>query len=235
MSGYSVVSLNKEVLGFETEPAVLNAAGDAPARNQTQFCNGTKPSFGFSCFLQSPVNVYAKLTDNSYAKITGATLAVKSGSTYTDLKDTTFYSDQSATGTPSTASTSTDFLSIGLLGYPTNAGKKIVPAQSGSQLVGELELTDDPCGWGETAVRMVVTTTDPEGQIAPPIDVNVEQSKFYKIRRDVNGDWETYGIPKGCSFRYSWGSTQVYYREGGVEKRLAKPTRRAPAQTVLAS
>lgn len=233
VSGYSVITLNNQVLGFDTEPAVLTADGSGPAPQQTQYCNGSKPGYGVSCSLQSGVNVYAKKADDTYVKLTGATLAVKSGSTYTDLKDTTLYADKSATGSPSVLSTSTDFFGIGALGLPTNPGKKIFPALSGSRIKGELELQDNPCAWGNAGLRMVVTTTDGEGQVSAPIEVALEQSKYYKLAR-IDGEWTKQTIAKGCSFTYGPYSTQVYWNENGVQ-RLPKPARGTPAQTVTAS
>lgn len=236
VSGYSLVALNREVLGFETEPAVLNSAGDAPAPLQTQYCNGEKPGFGIACSLQSSVNVYAKKTDDSFVKVTGATLAVKSGASYTDLKDTTLYGDKTVTGSPDVTSASTDFLNIGALGLPTNPGKKIFPAQSGSRIVGELELTEDPCAWGDlNTLRMVVSVTDGEGQIAPPQEVTLPRSKYYRIAKNSTGAFERFYIAAGCKFNYRWNDIQVYSRVAGKDVKLAKPARNAPAITVEAT
>ena len=222
------------VLGFDTEPVVLNAAGTAPAINQTQYCNGEHPGAGISCSLASAVNVYAKKADDSFVKVTGASLAVKSSGVYTDLKDTTLYADGSLTGSPSVASDSSDLVSIGLLGLPTNSGKKIFPAQSGSQITGQLELTDTPCGWGDAGIKLVVIPTDPEGQVASPMEVQLEQSKYFTLAK-VDGAWTEQYIVKGCTFKTGYYNTQVYYREGRVLKKVAKAAKKAPAPTVVAS
>ncbi len=234
VSGYSVIALNNLVNGFDTEPAVLNAAGDAPAPNQTQYCNGDHPGTGVSCSLQSGVNVYAQAADSSYLKVTGATLAVKSGSTYTDLKSTSLFADNSLTGSPSLLSSSTDFLSLGALGLPTNSGKKIMPATSGSQITGELELDSTPCGWGN-GLKLVAILSDPEGQMNTPIEISLPESKYFKLVK-VGGVFTEQHIQKNCTFQNGYYNTQVYYRDGsGAVQKVAKVAKKTPAQTITAT
>lgn len=236
VSGYSVLALNNELAGFDTEPAILNAAGDAPVPNQTQYCNGEAPGAGVSCSLQSAVNVYGvKSSDSSYIKLTGATLAVKnSDSTYTDLKSTSLYGDNSLTGSPTVTSASTDFLSLGALGFPTNSGKVIMPATSGSQITGEFDLMNSPCGWGN-GLKLVAITTDTEGQMTTPITFQLPESKYFKLVK-VGGVFTEQHIQKGCTFQNGYYNTQVYYRDGsGVVQKVAKAAKKTPAQTITAT
>ena len=235
VSGYSVLVLNNEVDGFETEPGILNADKTAPVPNQTQYCNGDHPGVGVSCSLQSAVNVYGqKNADSTYIKLTGATLAVKNGdSTYTDLKSTSFFGDNSLTGSPTTTSGSTDFLSLGALGFPTNSGKKIVPATSGSNITGELEISNNPCVWGNN-VKLVAITADPEGQVNTPIAFELPVSKYYRIN-GKNSEYTTQEIPAGCTFAYTSTSQQVFYTEGGQIKKLARPARGAATRVLAVS
>jgi len=238
VSGYSVIALNADVDGFETEPAVLNSTKTAPAPNQTQYCNGDHPGVGVSCSLQSGVNVYGvKDSDSTYTKLTGATLAVRSGSaapyTYTDLKSTSFFGDNSLTGSPTTTSASTDFVAFGALGAPTNSGKRIMPATSGSNITGELEIADSPCEWGGEGVNLVALVADPEGQMNTPITFSIPMSKYFRSVK-VNGQRVTQEIPAGCYFNYSSTSTVVYsYGPGFTVVPLARPARGA-ATRVLA-
>ena len=235
VSGYSVLTLNNEIWGFDTEPAILNAAGDAPAPNQTQYCNGEAPGAGISCSLQSGVNVYGQAaSDSSFLKLTGATLAVKSGSTYTDLKSTSLFADNSLTGSPTLTSSSTDFLSLGALGFPTNSGKRIMPATSGSQITGEIDLGNSPCGWGN-GLKLVAITSDPEGQVTTPLVFQLPESKYFKLVK-VGGAWTEQHIQKGCTFQNGYYNTQVYYRDGsGAVQKVAKVAKKTPAQTITAT
>jgi len=234
VSGYSVVVLNNQVDGFDTEPAILNSTKTAPAPNQTQFCNGDHPGVGVSCSLQSSANVFGqKNSDSTYIKLTGATLAVKNGdATYTDLKPVSssvtsagLFADNSLTGSPATTSASTDFLSLGGLGAPTNAGKRIFPALGGSNITGELEISEAPCAWGGS-LQLVAITSDPEGQMNTPIAFEIPKSKYFRINKLRDGSRETQEIPAGCTFAYSSTSQLVYSYDKDLKVvPLARPAR----------
>jgi hypothetical protein len=211
VSGYSVIVLNNGVDGFDTEPAILKADKSGPAINQTQFCNGDHPGAGVSCSLQSAVNLYGQLnSDSSYTQLTGKTIAIKNAdNTYSDLKSTNLYGDNSLTGSPTKTSASTDFFNLGALGNTTNAGKMIMPALSGSNITGELEISDNPCYWGGS-VQMVALTADPEGQMNTPITFELPKSKYFRIIKLKDGSRETQEIPAGCTFAYTSTSDKVY-------------------------
>ena len=278
VAGYSVLALNNEVDGFDTEPAILNAARTAPAPNQTQFCNGDHPGAGVSCSLQSAVKLYVKQSDSSYAELSATSMflknpatasawadgsyakdaiakdsyghiwkanaAVSAGDTpgtsskwddvtYLNPKATTFYGDNSLTGSPVKTSASTDFVDLGALGRPTNSGKMIMPATSGSHITGELEISNSPCAWGGS-LKLVAITADTEGQMNTPISFEIPMSKYFRINKLKDGSRETQEIPAGCTFQYSSTSQLVYsYDKDFKVVPLTRPARGA-ATRVLA-
>lgn len=230
VNGYSVIALNRLVLGVDSEPPVLDGATGGPALNQTQFCVAELPSSGFACSLQSKVDIYGKVASNTYKKLTGSTIAVKnSDSTYTDLADTTFYADR---GLAKTADG--DFLKLGPLGAPTNSGAKIFPALAGNSIEGALSVDRNACVWGG-APRLVVTVADAEGQVAHPVDVQIE-SKYFTLDWSKGfkaGPTEKY-IARGCRFR-NLNGTKVYYRDaGGVVKQVSRAPQGAAGRVIVA-
>ncbi|MCX6387711.1 MAG: hypothetical protein NTX07_03160, partial [Solirubrobacterales bacterium] len=108
-------------------------------------------------------------------------------------------------------------------------------AQSGSRITGELELLDDPCGWGDSSLRLVTVVADGEGQMAAPIEVSLENSKYFHTVKDADGAWQSEYIPTGCSFNNSYYRTQVYYRQGGVLKKVVKAGKKAVPTTFTAT
>jgi len=70
--GYSLVTLNRQIMGIDTEPPVIDGATSGPALNQTQYCVATIPSNGGACDLQSKADVYGKIAASAWSASGGA-------------------------------------------------------------------------------------------------------------------------------------------------------------------
>ena len=180
VNGYSIFSITRSIVGFDTEPFVLNPDGTSAAGSgQTISCNGEAPSNAIGCSLSGSTSLYTRsgagtdVSPYTYAAATVTGLFAKPGSDYLALTDV--------------------FPSANL--FPANSGKKIIPAAAGNKITGKITVDANPCKATLQLPKLMANVSDGEGQQGVPFNLDVASTTKVKLTAGGKGITLAHGCP----------------------------------------
>ena len=180
INGYSLFSVTRGIVGFDTEPQVLNPDGSSAASSyQAVNCNGELPSNAIGCSLAIATSLYARsgagteVSPYTYAAATVSGLFAKPGSDYLALTDL--------------------FPSTSL--FPANSGKKIIPAKAGNKITGTIHVDANPCKATLQLPKLMANVSDGEGQQGVPFNLDVASTTKVKLAPGAKGITLAHGCP----------------------------------------
>ncbi|CAB4868730.1 MAG: hypothetical protein F2799_03020 [Actinobacteria bacterium] len=180
VNGYSIFSVTRNIVGFDTEPFVLNPDGSSAASSfQTISCNGEIPSNAIGCSLSSATSLYTRagagtdISPYAYSAATVSGLFAKPGSDYVALTEL-FPSDKL---------------------FPANSGKKIIPAKAGNKITGTIHVDANPCKALLQLPKLMANVSDGEGQQGVPFNLSVASSTKVKLTPGGKGITLAHGCP----------------------------------------